>query len=151
MKIKELKKKEALCEAINMKFDEANELFEAETLQSMQMAQISGGTTAGPIIPIFWKIIDAIGKGTYALDTIKKAFDSAIDFLNGWKTAMGSTPPPGNPTVTIEIDKNGHASLSLNGRADSIIVADDKIKIYGPSNTPTPITNSNGNGSTDMP
>lgn len=29
MKIKELKKKEALCEAINMKFDEANELFEA--------------------------------------------------------------------------------------------------------------------------
>ena len=49
MKIKELKKKVALCEIINMKFDEANELFEAETLQSMQMAQISGGTTGGPI------------------------------------------------------------------------------------------------------
>jgi hypothetical protein len=148
MKIKELKKKEALCEAINMKFDEANELFEAETLQSMQMAQISGGTTAGPIVA-FWKIIDAIGKGTYALDTIKKAFDSAADFLNGWKTIMGSTPPPGNPTVTIEIDENGHASLTLNGRADSIIVSNNEVKIYGPSNTPTPITN--GNGSTDMP
>lgn len=150
MKIKELKKKEALCEAINMKFDEANELFEAETLQSMQMAQISGGTTAGPVV-IFWKIIDAIGKGTYALDTIKSAFDSVADFLNGWKTAMGSTPPPGNPTVTVNIDKNGNASLTLNGRADSIIATKDVIKIYGPDNTPTPITNTNSSGSTDMP
>lgn len=149
MSIKELKKKEALCEAINMKFNEANELFEAETLQSMQMAQISGGTTASPVA--FWKIIDAIGKGTYALDTIKSAFDSVTDFLNGWKTEMGGTPPPGNSTVTISTNGKGEISLTLNGRADSIIVSNDEVKIYGASNTPTPITNSNSNGSTDMP
>ena len=150
MKIKELKKKEALCEAINMKFDEANELFEAETLQSMQMAQISGGATDSPI-GTFWKIIDAIGKGTYALDTIKSAFDSAADFLNGWRTIVGSTPPPGNPTVVIDVTEQGGVSMKVNGAADSIFISKDgEIKLYGP----TPITNSGSNpnnGSTDMP
>ncbi len=150
MKIKELKKKEALCEAINMKFDEANALFEAETLQSMQMAQISGGATDSPI-GTFWKIIDAIGKGTYALDTIKSAFDSAADFLNGWRTVVGSTPPPGNPTVTIIKGEKGDISLQIYGAADSIFISKDgEIKLYGP----TPITNSGSNpnnGSRDMP
>ncbi|WP_279096857.1 hypothetical protein [Bacteroides acidifaciens] len=150
MKIKELKKKEALCEAINMKFDEANELFEAETLQSMQMAQISGGTTGSPI-GTFWKIIDAIGKGTYVLDTIKSAFDSAADFLNTWKEVFGGTPPPDNPTVTITIDNENKINFTLYGKADSISVTQgSNIIIYGP----TPITNSNSNpnnGSTDMP
>ncbi|WP_279120771.1 hypothetical protein [Bacteroides acidifaciens] len=150
MKIKELKKKEALCEAINMKFDEANELFEAETLQSMQMAQISGGATGAPATT-FWKIIDAIGKGTYALDTIKSAFDSAADFLNGWRTIVGSTPPPGNPTVVIDVTEQGGVSMKVYGAADSIFISKDgEIKLYGP----TPITNSGSNpnnGSTDMP
>lgn len=150
MKIKELKKKEALCEAINMKFDEANELFEAETLQSMQMAQISGGATGAPATT-FWKIIDAIGKGTYALDTIKSAFDSAADFLNGWRTVVGSTPPPGNPTVVIDVTEQGGVSMKVYGAADSIFISKDgEIKLYGP----TPITNSGSNpnnGSTDMP
>ena len=150
MKIKELKKKEALCEAINMKFDEANELFEAETLQSMQMAQISGGATGAPATT-FWKIIDAIGKGTYALDTIKSAFDSAADFLNGCRTVVGSTPPPGNPTVVIDVTEQGGVSMKVYGAADSIFISKDgEIKLYGP----TPITNSGSNpnnGSTDMP
>lgn len=150
MKIKELKKKEALCEAINMKFDEANALFEAETLQSMQMAQISGGATGAPATT-FWKIIDAIGKGTYALDTIKSAFDSAADFLNGWRTVVGSTPPPGNPTVVIDVTEQGGVSMKVYGAADSIFISKDgEIKLYGP----TPITNSGSNpnnGSTDMP
>lgn len=150
MKIKELKKKEALCEAINMKFDEANALFEAETLQSMQMAQISGGATGAPATT-FWKIIDAIGKGTYALDTIKSAFDSAADFLNGWRTIVGSTPPPGNPTVVIDVTEQGGVSMKVYGAADSIFISKDgEIKLYGP----TPITNSGSNpnnGSTDMP
>lgn len=133
-----------------MKFDEANELFEAETLQSMQMAQISGGATGAPATT-FWKIIDAIGKGTYALDTIKSAFDSAADFLNGWRTIVGSTPPPGNPTVVIDVTEQGGVSMKVYGAADSIFISKDgEIKLYGP----TPITNSGSNpnnGSTDMP
>lgn len=145
MKIKELKKKEALCEIINMKFDEANELFEAETLQSMQMAQISGGTTGGPI---------AIGKGVaktvLLVSELIDLWDDFVKICNIWKE--GGTTPPGNATVTVITDDKNGVSFTLSGRADSIIVTKDAIKIYGPSDVPpTSITNSNSGGSTDMP
>ena len=38
--MKDLQKKQSLCEELNMNFDEVNELFAEETLQSMQMAKI---------------------------------------------------------------------------------------------------------------
>lgn len=146
MKIKELKKKEALCEAINMKFDEANELFEAETLQSMQMAQISGGTTAGPIIPATWK---AIAEGIYLVSKIAEMYNTAEEFGKAWKERMGGTPPPNNATVKIERTKEG-LTFSITGAVtvDSIITPE--IKIYGVDSKPTPIGNSNS-GTTDMP
>lgn len=148
MKIKELKKKEALCEIINMKFDEANELFEAETLQSMQMAQISGGTTGGPIVS--WltaaakKIIEMIGHAANTI-TVASVMNDICKFFDA--DEEGRTPPP-TATVDIKVNRNGDTSVTLNGRADSIIYTKDGgVKIYGP----TSITNSANDGSTDMP
>ena len=48
--MKDLQKKQSLCEELNMNFDEVNELFAEETLQSMQMAKIVGGGTDGGLI-----------------------------------------------------------------------------------------------------
>ncbi len=39
----ELARKQDLCANLNMKFDEANELFGSETLKTMTMAQVNGG------------------------------------------------------------------------------------------------------------
>ncbi len=145
MKIKELKKKEALCEAINMKFDEANELFEAETLQSMQMAQISGGTTAGPIVSAG----KAITEGIFLIASLMESFNTITEFCSAWKERLGGTPPPADATVKIERTKEG-LKFSITGAVtvDSIITPE--IKIYGVDSKPTPIGNSNS-GSTDMP
>ena len=145
MKIKELKKKEALCEAINMKFDEANELFEAETLQSMQMAQISGGTTVGPIVSGG----KAITEGIFLIASLIESFNTIEEFGRSWKERLGGTPPPADATVKIERTKDG-LKFSITGAVtvDSIITPE--IKIYGVDSKPTPIGNSNS-GSTDMP
>ncbi len=147
MKIKELKKKEALCEAINMKFDEANELFEAETLQSMQMAQISGGTTAVPIPPAAGK---AITEGIFLIASLMESFNTITEFCSAWKERLGGTPPPASATVEIKTDGKGNFGFTVRGAVtvDSIITPD--IKIYGVDSKPTPIGNSNS-GSTDMP
>lgn len=134
MKIKELKKKEALCEAINMKFDEANELFEAETLQSMQMAQISGGTTAVPIPPAAGK---AITEGIFLIASLMESFNTITEFCSAWKERLGGTPPPASATVKIESTKEG-LKFSITGSVtvDSIITPE--IKIYGVDSKPTP-------------
>lgn len=146
MKIKELKKKEALCEAINMKFDEANELFEAETLQSMQMAQISGGTTVGPIVSGG----KAITEGIFLIASLIESFNTIEEFGRSWKERLGGTPPPADVTVEIKKDEKGNFGFTVRGAVtvDSIITPD--IKIYGVDSKPTPIGNSNS-GSTDMP
>lgn len=146
MRIKELKKKEALCEAINMKFDEANELFEAETLQSMQMAQISGGTTVSPIAPVGGK---TIAEGIFLVSKLIESFNTIEEFGKTWKERLGGTPPPADATVKIERTKDG-LKFSITGAVtvDSIITPE--IKIYGVDSKPTPVGNSNS-GTTDMP
>lgn len=47
MNTKDIEKREELCRLLNMNFDEADELFSDETMQSMQMAQVNGGGTMG--------------------------------------------------------------------------------------------------------
>lgn len=145
MGIKELKKKQALCGAINMKFNEANELFEAETLQSMQMAQICGGTTIAPVAA--WKYIK---EGAYVLSTIMEMYNTVEEFGKAWKERLGGTPPPAGATIRIDVTNNSF-SFEVGGsvKIDSIITPE--IKIYGVDTTPTPIGNSNSSGSTDMP
>lgn len=139
----ELKKKQALCDVINMKFNEANELFEAETLESMQMAQMCGGSTPGPV-PLLPKGISLISQ----LIEYANGLDS---FLSIWKTVVGkdTTPPPSTSYVKVELDDYGKLkSIEAVGSVDSIIT--DQIKIYGVGNDPTPLTNP-GDGTTDMP
>ena len=46
-KKKDLLKKQELAEELGMKFDEASELFSEETLETMRMVNITGGSTEG--------------------------------------------------------------------------------------------------------
>lgn len=41
--MKNLNKQAILCNQLNLNFEEANELFEEESLESMQMARVNGG------------------------------------------------------------------------------------------------------------
>lgn len=50
-----MNRKIAMCNQLNMNFDEANELFGEESLESMQMARVNGGvvlTTVAAVIGI---------------------------------------------------------------------------------------------------
>ena len=70
--MKDLQKKQSLCEELNMNFDEVNELFAEETLQSMQMAKIVGGGTDGGLIKSIYEIISKANTVIEAWENIKK-------------------------------------------------------------------------------
>jgi len=55
-----------------MNFDEVNELFAEETLQSMQMAKIVGGGTDGGLIKSIYEIISKANTVIEAWENIKK-------------------------------------------------------------------------------
>lgn len=144
----ELKKKQALCDVINMKFNEANELFEAETLESMQMAQMCGGSTPGPIA------IPLLPKGISLVSMLIEYANGLDSFTNLWRKFMGNdtTPPPSTSSVDVRYNDKGQIeSLTVVGQVDSVIT--DQVKIYGVGNNgyaPTPLTNPS-DGTTDMP
>lgn len=126
-------KKQALCEELNMNLDEDNELFETETLESMQMAMIAGGT---PVIGA-WNTVSKIIEWLGGIDT----------FTSIWEKIAGNDEPTPNPESSMKItyDPSGSVStIEVKGSADPIIIS--VIKIYGlgaSDSTPTPTPNSN--------
>ena len=128
--VKQLKT-QRLCEELNMNFDEANELFADETLQSMQMARVVGGGTAIPPGPILWKTLINFISAAADLVTLQEA-------ITGKK---GTTVSPDhsltiiidNDTVKIESD-----ACSFNGKLNG----EGKIELYfksDPAPSPTPL------------
>lgn len=66
----DLVRKQDLCEQLNMRFDEASQLFESETLKTMTMAQVNGGNPVAVriIIEVLGALI-TVGSIIYDLAT----------------------------------------------------------------------------------
>lgn len=128
MKTTDLSKKQALCEELNMNLDEANELFETETLESMQMAQINGGTWPG--WKAVWDFITSVSSFTQIWDWAKETFSGTPDPQSGYE---------------MTIKDNGEITLKTTGAiTETIIIRSDSITKngrYGESITftPTPV------------
>lgn len=127
MKTTDLSKKQALCEELNMNLDEANELFETDTLQSMQMAQINGG--AWPAWKTIWDVLSRAASMLQVWDWAKNTFSGTPDpksqseYIFTWEengNIIIKTTGPITETITIKAD-----SITKNGK-------------YGPSITITP-------------
>ena len=58
-----MNKKADLCRQLNMNFEEANELFEEESLGSLQMAKVNGGFTIDEVLGIINTVIDGVIDG----------------------------------------------------------------------------------------
>lgn len=59
-----MNRKVAMCSQLNMNFDEANELFGEESLESMQMARVNGGVLDPvSIVTIIGTIASLVGVG----------------------------------------------------------------------------------------
>lgn len=113
MKDHEIVKKQDLCEKLNMSFEEANELFGTETLQSIQMAQVNGGHINWPLI------LKRVAEGVALLADLGSIASLLKDFTEE------STPPPGiggvikksDGSYSIIVPEGGNISM----KADSII------------------------------
>ncbi|MDY3788427.1 hypothetical protein [Bacteroides fluxus] len=96
--MKDLQKKQSLCEELNMNFDEVNELFAEETLQSMQMAKIVGGGTDGGLIKSIYEIISKANTVIEAWENIKKYI---FEVPTKDPDMSGGTPIYDNGTIKI--------------------------------------------------
>lgn len=131
--VKQLKT-QRLCEELNMNFDEANELFADETLQSMQMARVVGGGTA--TFPKWSQIIDTISKCTTVAEAwnyVKKAFEQAPTKAPDQKDTNGSTVDLKNGTIISPVGE------TIVFSADSVTVkgAYGVKVLIGPGAQPT--------------
>ncbi len=131
--MKNLSEKERLCEELNMNFDEVNELFAAETLQSMQMAKVVGGTGPIPTGPVLWKVLITLISAAADITALQEA----ITGRKGATLAPEQSITIINKGDTIKIESNG---CSFNGR----VTGDGKIELDFKSNpgsnpSPTPV------------
>jgi hypothetical protein len=119
-------KKLQLCKAVNMEFDEANELFSSETLENMQMAKINGGEalTVMAVILLIGSVVTTIAAG-----------------LEIYNAIYGTTPNPNKLKVTVS--GVGEVEIPAGVTADSIRIATGagagatSITLYGVSTSPT--------------
>lgn len=116
----------AMCGQLNMSFDEANELFGEESLESMQMARVNGGSLTVTAIAT---IIGAIaGLATLGYMIYQDKRDLPKD---------GSTPASMSASMLEEI-------LRVKGAPGAVITFDSLVgdKLYGfrlEFQTPTPM------------
>ena len=113
-----MNKKTALCNQLNMNFEEANELFDNESLESMQMARVNGGSAL--------LVIGAIVGIVAGLTTIAVG---AKEIYSWYVEDDGSTP---EAELTKEVNEwaklNNCQVKTLKG--DSLVLADG-TKVYG--------------------
>lgn len=112
-----------------MNFDEANELFADETLQSMQMARVVGGLGPLPTGPILWKALVTFISTLADIVAIQKAITGK----------EGATIAPDQSFILTQdstgIKIEGHG-CSFNGELNG----NGQLEIhFGPSPTPTPL------------
>lgn len=118
MKKEELLKKEELAKQLGMKFEEASELFSNETLESMRMVNVIGGSGEEDVTYNCYggNCVEGCGGVTFEVDCTKpKLSDCGVCTSKAAKcdkcTAPSSEPPvtteptdPGatttNPTIT---------------------------------------------------
>lgn len=119
-----------------MNLDEANELFETETLESMQMAQINGG---GGLISTWtkgWKIFCELIGSIADMVSIENAITGGKGTVSPDIKIIGETNDRGDFTLKIE----GVGSFTVDSIIDGKIYG---IKAMAPTPTPGPIPNLN--------
>ena len=89
----ELKRNENLCNKLDMNFEEANELFGKDTLNSMQMVRVNGGIEPVTTIIVTCAIIGAIAAGIEIYKFAKEMIDSSGG------SSGGSTDDPGDVEI----------------------------------------------------
>jgi hypothetical protein len=131
-----LKQNENLCNKLEMNFDEANELFGKETLNSMQMVKVNGGILSlppiNPIVPIILQVVQIIIGAASVFQDNDNPCGSEFEF---------SVEPSGKVKA-----KGKNVSFT----ADSVVTAKTKegtsVTIHGPKIEPSSSGNSGGSG-----
>lgn len=109
-----LKRNESLCNKFEMDFDEANELFGKETLNSMQMVQVNGGSiTFGSVLLIAAAVCTIIATAIVVYDHLTST--------EGDTGPSAKITKEGSGGFSIEQPQSG-SSITTTTYRDSVII-----------------------------
>lgn len=113
MNTKDIEKREELCRLLNMNFDEADELFSDETMQSMQMAQMNGGGSS-----VTLKLYEYIASGA-AAELMSGLYEDIKSWLFGKPTTAGGAMKIKNGDTEITISFTSDKNIQIHELKDS--------------------------------